>query len=403
MTDSQQLHIALLGEFGIGNMGNDASCRTVLGLLRSHYPDVTLNIISRSPAVAQQVFGVTSVHISASSPSSRLWKYLGPAKRVVGKIKDFFHLVRIVGRYDAVIVPGTGVLEAADRRNPGGVIVWLLLISLACRIQRVSLVWFAVGGSRYRFRLPASVAVRAARGTTYRSFRDDVTAAALRANGLDVPTNAVSRDVLFSRAMSFASNARPAVPDRISTVAIAAINYQGVGQEAPYLDRLSEVALSVLDQGMNLVVISGDDSDEIYAEQLMRRISESGHPRSSTVIRVPRGDFDQLMVVLRTTDLVIASRFHVLIAGILLRRPVIAISHAAKDDELLRQLNLSRYAHPIATFSVADIQKSIAHLGENIGTVQHHLERGCAEAHTMVMSDFRRMVHAVRLAERQSA
>jgi polysaccharide pyruvyl transferase WcaK-like protein len=403
MSDRQQPHIALIGEFGVGNMGNDASCQTVLELLRALDADVTLSVISRSPSAAEQLLGVAAAPISASSAESRFWGHLGPATRIVEKIRDLFHLVRIIGRYDVVIVPGTGVLEAADRRNPGGVIVWLLLIALACRIRRVSLVWFAVGGSRYRFRLPARAAVLAARGANYRSFRDDVTASALRANGLEVPKSAISRDVVFARAMSLASAAEMQTHDRISTVAIAAIDYQSGGQETPYLERLTEVALSVLDLGMGVVVVSGDDSDEIFADELMRRISEAGHPRASTVNRVRRGDFDQLIGVLSGTDLVIASRFHVLLAGVLLRLPVIAISHATKDDELLRQLDIARYAHPIATFSVADIQQSIAHVNENIEAIRHDLERGCAEAHTIVLSDFRRMGRAIQLAERKSA
>jgi len=399
MSRNPHFHVALFGEFGIGNIGNDASCRTVLDLFGTHYPDIKLSLISRSPIEAERIFGIAAVPISATTPDFRLWKKIGPAQKITEKISDLFHLIRIVGRYDAVVVPGTGVLEAAKCRNPGGVIVWLLSLTFACWIRRVPLAWFAVGGSPYRFQLPARVAVLAARGASYLSFRDEVTLSTLRSHGLDVSNSLVSRDVVFARASSYGAAAKIKTPGPISTVAIAAIDYEDAGDGVQYMDRLIGVALNLLERGLKLVIVSGDDSDEVHTDQLVQRLSEAGYPQGPTVTRVPRGDFDLLSEALVTTDLVIGSRLHVLIAGVLLRRPIIALSHATKDDELLRQLELNRYTHAIETFSTIDIEQSIAHLDDNIQAVRDKLERGCTNAENIVLSDFWRMGRAFQLME----
>jgi polysaccharide pyruvyl transferase WcaK-like protein len=390
--------IALFGEFGIGNVGNDISCHVLSSLLSQAVPGVELSAITRGSARLGQVLGLPAVPISARARVLKLPSMLRPAQRVSSKVADFVRLVRIVGAYDAVIVPGTGVLEDSKRWNPGGVLTWLLLLAIACRVRGVALVWFAVGGSPYRHWLPAKVAAWSGRWAQHRSFRDVTTAATLRRAGLDVPDTAITHDVVFAEADSISGKSRPPAQRLASTIAISAIDYESGDNRSAYLQRLAGVALSLLERGLDLVLVVGDDADELPTEDLMRLIELSCHPRAAAVRRVRRSDFTALSQTLKNTDLVMASRFHVLLAALKLRRPIIALSHASKDDDLLGQFGLSDYVHSIEDFTAEDIQASLDRLSLEFESVQHRLELGCIRAHGSVNADFRRMREALQKA-----
>jgi polysaccharide pyruvyl transferase WcaK-like protein len=389
--------IALFGEFGIGNLGNDISCHVLSSLLSEAVLGVELSAITRGSAGLDQVFDLRAVPISARERVLKLPSMLRPAHRVSSKLLDFVRLVRIVGAYDAVIVPGTGVLEDSKRWNPGGVLTWLLLLAIACRIRGVALVWFAVGGSLYRHWLPAKVAAWSGRWAQHRSFRDVTTAASLRRAGLDIPDTAITHDVVFSEIDSIYDESRSPAQRLASTIALSAIDYESGDSRSAYLQRLAGVAVSLLERGLNLVLVVGDDADELPTEDLMRLIELSCHPRAAAVRRIRRTDFTALSQTLQNTDLVVASRFHVLLAALKLHRPVIALSHASKDDDLLGQFGLSDYIHSIEDFTAEDIQASLDRLSLEFESVQHRLERGCIRANESVDADFCRMRKALHL------
>jgi polysaccharide pyruvyl transferase WcaK-like protein len=394
--------VALFGEFGIGNIGNDVSCNTVCRLLSDAVPEVELSAITRGPTGIDQVLDLPAVPISARAMELKLPSTVRTAQRVLAKWADLIRLVRIVGAYDAIIVPGTGVLEDSKRWNPGGVLTWLLLLAIACRVRGVPLVWFAVGGSPYRHWLPAKVAAWAGRWTRHRSFRDATTAASLRRAGLNIPDNAISHDVVFAGVGSISTDPTSRAQRVASTIALSPMDYGSADNRPAYLQRLAAVALELLERGLDVVLVVGDDADEHPTKELMRLLELSHHPRAADVRRVPRSDFNALSQTLQRADLVIASRFHVLLAALQQCRPVIALSHASKDDDLLAQFGLDEYLHPIEAFSTEDIVASLDRLSLEFESIQHRLERGCMRAHESVRADFRQMSEALALTSETS-
>ena len=234
--------VGLFGEFGVGNIGNDASCLAVLDLLRDLPGELSVVAIARDPERARERLGIETLALERVTPGGRGGERTPRGGRArQDKAADLVHLMSVVGRFDAVVVPGTGVLEARHGRNPGGVIVWLFILSTACRLRRVSLAWFALGGSPMESRVPALTAAWAARGAVFRSYRDDVTRATLKSAGLDVAGDRVGRDVVFSRAVEQSDSQIP--PRRVTSVAVAVIDYvpTGVGRRSR---RRSEPATS---------------------------------------------------------------------------------------------------------------------------------------------------------------
>ena len=130
--------IAVYGEFGGGNFGNDASLLALLGMLQSNgYPPRDLTCFCRGPENASRWLGVQALRISGRNPSRRLGRFRW-LLRWLELIRDIGRMTRLVGGYSLIIVPGTGIVEE-------GVGAWktpfdLFCLAVACKVRRRSLV-----------------------------------------------------------------------------------------------------------------------------------------------------------------------------------------------------------------------------------------------------------------------
>lgn len=354
MTTNASPAVGLYGEFGIGNAGNDESARVLHQLLQElSITDITL--ISFSGEAATRAVGLPALSFVAPAPSVALPAIITKAFRLLGKVADQVRMIRIVGVFDAVIVAGTGLLEAPHGRYPGGDMVWLAMLSVACRLRRVPLVWFAIGGGRYASRIPGRLAAWAARAAQARSYRDALTGVSLAANGLDVRLDPVVTDVVIARNPS----ARPSKDrDEVREVAVGPIDLPphlfASQPGGSYLDRLAELVSRLQSRGVRIRLVLGDAADGPVADALIERL----HSPGVTVTSGPSFD-DLLADVVDHADVVVASRFHVLIAALLAGVPVVALSHADKDDSLMKAFGLQRYLYSAATFDPQSIETAI--------------------------------------------
>lgn len=54
-------------------------------------------------------------------------------------------------------------------------------------------------------------------------------------------------------------------------------------------------------------------------------------------------DFDDLLDAVGATDLVIATRYHNVVAALMMRRPVVSLSYAPKNGDLLREVGIEGF------------------------------------------------------------
>lgn len=346
--------IAVYGVFGVGNVGNDESGRVMIDLLRSKFVDAELWAISGGADAAGDL-GVPTLTLTRTTTGRR-----NLVTRVMSKLLAFPQLVRTVGGFDAVIVSGTGLLENR-RPMPGGDLIWLWLLCVAGRIRRVPVSWFAIGGGR-ELPLPARAFARSAlRLTHYRSFRDAVTPASLRSGIAD--RSVVIPDLVFARrAAEPRVAAAAAAPRRLSdaTVGVAIIDYDDTEpiEKARYYQAMTAVVAALHDRGSHVVFLLGDSADAAPTERVREAASDGAERNGSDAVS-PFGDFGALLAAAAGCDVVVASRFHVLIAAVLAARPLIAVSHATKDDILLDQLNLQRFCIPAASVTVLGVMAAV--------------------------------------------
>ena len=76
------------------------------------------------------------------------------------------------------------------------------------------------------------------------------------------------------------------------------------------------------------------------------------------------GSFSDLMEVVSGVDLVVATRFHNVVAALICEKPVISLEYAAKNSRVMDECGLGDFCHHAETFSVdavtADVERSLA-------------------------------------------
>lgn len=336
--------IGLFGAFGVGNMGNDQSGRTMIRLIEELGTDLRVVAVSREARRAQEALGVQSFALDSGQPHG------GALGRVASKVRGLRHLTQLVGRFDQVVVPGTGLLEQTSGRLPGGDLTWTALLSLACRLKRVPLAWFGMGGSATMPPLPRVVAWLAANGVQFLSFRDEMSALSLgqglRNRSIIVP------DIVFATPDERVRTG-PTSPETRPTIGVAVINYDppAAGDRERYLEEMSALVERLLARGTDLRLLLGDEADESPTREVLASVTNRGGDLTGVSV-VPFGAFEELAVAAARCDLVVASRYHVLLAASLTATPLIAVSHASKDDALMQQLGQDRYVIPAPALRV---------------------------------------------------
>ncbi|MDN5746199.1 MAG: hypothetical protein L0H31_13925, partial [Nocardioidaceae bacterium] len=107
-----------------------------------------------------------------------------------------------------------------------------------------------------------------------------------------------------------------------------------------YLGLLVDTATRLLERGDRVLLLVGQPVDVPVAEEVRQRILQAV-PSSVTAVEVAHsGTFEDLCASVDATDLVIAARFHTIVAGVMRGRAVISIGYAPKNRELLAALGI---------------------------------------------------------------
>ncbi|MCL2092095.1 MAG: polysaccharide pyruvyl transferase family protein [Micrococcales bacterium] len=360
------LQVALFGEFGHGNLGNDMSCRAAQERLAQQVPEAEFSVMVRDTGRTEQALGLPAVPFArphGGSLPGRLW----------AKLVDLVVMLRVVSRFDLVVVPGTGLLEEATALLPGGHLVWLVLLSFACRARRVPLVWMGLGGSPYGHRLPAWVAAWAARGARRRSFRDTMTRDAMGRAGLDVTHDRLVHDLVL------ATDPRPVVPAASGgQVVVSVVNLPVDRGRARYAAVLAQAVDRLAAAGDAVTMVVMDDSDLAMTDEVLARLD------GPAPLTARPADLDSLLAVLADADVVVASRYHALVGTLLAGRIPVAVAHAAKDAALLAQAGLDDYVLDIATVSADEVLAAVAAARADAGRAGPACDQVCQAARTSV-------------------
>jgi polysaccharide pyruvyl transferase WcaK-like protein len=233
------------------------------------------------------------------------------------------------------------------------------LMALSARIAGTKVAFVNVGANVARERSLRWLFTRAAWLASYRSYRDTYSRDAMRQMGLDTSGDEVYPDLAFALPEPTA----PAPGDHpLRTVGLGVMAYHGASADraradeiyAAYSAKIVEFARWLVDAGYRIRVVTGDPSDlsvvDAVFDDLRRTRPDLVEAR---LVSDPAGSLGELMEQLAGTDLVVASRYHNVVAALRLAKPTISISYGTKSDVLMEQMYLAEFRQPIQSLDVA--------------------------------------------------
>jgi polysaccharide pyruvyl transferase WcaK-like protein len=350
--------ITLLGNFGTGNLGNDASLRVAVQQLRALVPAAHLAIACPAPDEIAATYQLPTFPIV---PHRDWTARLGRPARMV--LRPFVELVRWtsvmrhVRRADLVVVPGTGILDDFWE-SPFGMPYRMFTWVAVTRLARRRFEFVGIGAGPIQNQVSMRFFRAAARLASRCSYRDVWSRRYMASLGRDVSLDPVVPDLV----LALRTEVPPAEADntaRRRRIGIGVMDYRGWNHgdddEAivgTYLDKLAAFARTWLDRGDEVKLFIGAVEDLPAAEALVDRLESSPAVagRAGGLESRAELDYDGLIADLAEVDVMIATRYHNIVAALLASTPAISLGYAEKNKELLKEFGLAEHCQHIETF-----------------------------------------------------
>jgi polysaccharide pyruvyl transferase WcaK-like protein len=360
--------LALWGNFGTLNLGNECTLAAMIDNLGRQLPHARLLCVCSDPADAERRHGIRALPMSAAEDrgTQRAARPLRIVRRMWRELADWQRAYAAMRGAQALLVTGTGILTDQGE-GPLGFPYQLFKWCVATKLAGGKIMFVSVGAESITHPRARRFLLRALGLAVYRSYRDGHSAALLENAGFPAARDPICPDLAFSLSLPAR---REAPQERGLHVAVGLFNYRARGEGADaaaaqayedYLEKLCTLIEWLLGRGSSVRVIIGDLAyDEPVRADLLARLRRRGAavapPRFA---HEPAGSWQELLEQLAPVDLVIASRFHNVLLALMLGKPVISVSYEAKNEALMQQMGLGEYCQTLDGF---DVQRLIGQL-----------------------------------------
>jgi polysaccharide pyruvyl transferase WcaK-like protein len=361
--------VGLFGQFGTGNIGNDGSLESMARSLRRVAPQEQLLCICGNPAAVEKALGLEAVPICHKP------RRLGASwaavllQRAAGKATLWLHAIRHLRRLKVLIVPGMGVLDDFGVRPlgwPYEILSWCLL----GRLMGVKVVFASIGAGPIRHPVNRWLMKSAAAAAHYRSYRDQISKAFMESIGFDARNDRIYPDIAF-RLPAPVSTRAPGGEGQPLTIGVGVMTYSGWRNDtsggaqiyAGYLEKITRYVVWLLDRGLVVRVLMGDQADRRVVGDLIQAV-RSSRPAGAegAVLFTPAETLHDVMQQIADTDLVVATRYHNVVCALRVGKPTISIGYAKKNDVLLAEMGLADYCQDIERLDVARLERQTLRL-----------------------------------------
>jgi polysaccharide pyruvyl transferase WcaK-like protein len=369
---ASQLRVALIGGYGGGNFGNDASLEAALGLLRKVAPDADYECICSGPSRVTARFGV-SAHRLAYRPGGFLRLLDTLLLRLPSGLFNWIRAFWLVGRFDVLVWAGTGVFDDY-RTGPLGFPAQVFRWSVAARLRRTKLIFLSVGAGPIINPLSRFFLKAAAICANHRSYRDEDSRRFMQSMGVDEQASPVFPDVAFALSPPLANRANVTL-----TVGVGVMAYRGwrrsAAIESDYSAKLLSLIGALRSRGLSVRYLVAEDSDARALADLKQRLPAS----QGAADEEPMSNLHDVMRVISACDIVVGSRYHVLVAGLKARRPCVSLGYGPKHQALLESAGIGQFSQAADDFDlpllIAQIEAIVADLEHYKRTVATSIDR----------------------------
>jgi polysaccharide pyruvyl transferase WcaK-like protein len=392
------LRIALYGNFGSGNLGNECTLQAALERIWQQWPDASLTCICAVPDDVEsrhKIRGFRSTaggmnwswKTSQATPEQQRARALGgycpggkgipqrlklrvieavrrhralrfPAKivrwgvrRMPRELMHWVRSLRLMSGMDVLIVPGTGILTD-DRCGP---FVWpyeVFKYSALAALCRVRLVFLSVGAGPIHHALSRWFFRRSLGFACYRSYRDDASRRYVAGIGFDVSGDPIRPDLVFGLTRSHLP--APSVREKAALVVGLGLKDYSDAKGGGYQSYLATMASFVVwlgSEGHRVKLIIGDLQYDARVWRDLMAMMTGLDIEQTLVPSEPAPTVEGLLLQLGGTDIVVSPRLHNLILALMLNKPVIALSDLPKIDALLDEFGMPQNCLQMRTLS----------------------------------------------------
>jgi len=352
--------IALFGLFGSGNLGNDGSLEAMLGFLRIARPDAELTCICADPDKVREAFHLPTMRIGWQNPPGRRPLVLGRFF-VTRKLLQLGHAIRHVRKFDALVVPGTGILDDYSER-PWGFPASLFSWCAAARLFGTRVVFVSVGAGPIQHPVSRWLMKSAARMAHYRSYRDTLSKDFMHNIGFSGATrDPVYPDIAFKLPNPRSADLPRCSEARASTIGLGVMTYYGWRGDAnrgahiyhAYIAKISRFVMWLLDRGHRVRILMGEATDLQAINDVSAIVSrERPDLPPDRLVAEPVTSLHELMRQIAETDIVVATRFHNVVCALKLGKATISLGYARKNDVLMAEMGVGEFCQQIERLDI---------------------------------------------------
>lgn len=352
--------VAFWGNFGSGNLGNEATLAAAIHQVHRRLPGAELRVICTNPAEARHQHGVHALPIRGEPfqpvAGSRSRSPVHLLRRLGQEARGWSEARRGLQGVELLVMTGTGMLTDTDEGR-FGLHYDLFRWATAARLSGAAVAVLGVGVEEIHRRSTALL-LRAALGmAAHRSYRDLQSRERLQKTGGDFSRDAICPDLAFGLP-PIASRTPPARGTRPRTVAVGLYALRNRGERdaadaavyRSYLEKLRTLVLELRRRGDVPQLILGDlRHDRPVLEDLRALLSDSGEsvPDRGHLVS---GRFEALREELAEVDLVVASRFHNVLLALELGKPVVSLGYEAKNAALMESMGVGDFSADVESF-----------------------------------------------------
>ena len=344
--------IGIFGLFGSGNLGNDGSLESFLAFLRSAHPNADLHCICHGTQAVSERFGIPAQPIRLSPLQGRWLKLLNMLSlRTLSRALEWDRTIRAARGFDLVVVPGTGMLDDFGERwrdMPYHLFRW----SLACRLTGTRFAFVSIGAGPIRHPLSRWLMRSAAAMARYRSYRDVSSKNYMDGIGLRRPDDAVTPDLAFR--LPLPPLAPPSTAGR-PVIGVGMMGYAGWKHSqadgkaiySAYTAKMTQFVAWLVEQGFGVRLIMGDEGDIQAMNDVCLAVGAQAGALAAHIVAETAQSLTEVMRQIGETELLVATRFHNVVCGLMMATPVISLSYAKKNDVLLVEMGLGDFCQHI--------------------------------------------------------
>jgi len=316
------------------------------------------------------------------------------AKHAISELLDLPRSYRFVRGLDLIVASGGGQIDdiwGGAWGHPYAMLKWAML----ARLAKTPFVVLSVGVGELASRTSRVFMRRALQSAVYRSYRDEGSRRLLASMPFTA-LDPVCPDLAFSypigQGAACVEGGRATLRIGVNPISYLRSGSWPVASDSlhgRYLEVLASFIVNRLREGHDVVLFPGDRGDHHVIEDLSHRLRESLPAQLLERLSSPAvTTAAQLVALLRSFDIAVASRLHSVILAHLVGVPVLAISYERKVKTQMDAFGQSAHCLDIHRLAPADLDRGFARLCEERKQVQDELRARSRQANADIQRQY---------------